>query len=298
MEKIEKFRKICKYSQYAGMFLLVGGGIFLVYWFGLKNSSNDNSMTYTALFTLLTIVLLFAFMLFVAVPMQNKLLNMVILQSLNGLVKDVKFDRKKGYSKEQFDKLKIVSEPYSKYGSVDYYSFTYSGLEIESTTVRAYDEFKIPKEKGKKGSKAGKKTVNYFYGRVYIVPFECNDKLNIYGKKNSTVSRRKEMAASEYNIELPLKFKKYSDNFEIFYKEKPTMDVNAFLEKLLSLKLASKGAVSIFIRNKSFVLCIDNSHHYEEVEIKNPVSEDLIRTYRKDVSMVLSFINAIKKQEI
>ena len=296
MKKIEKFRKICKYSQYAAMILLVGGGVFLVYKFGLKDS-NENSMTNTALFTLLTIVALFAFMLLVVVPMQNKLLHMVIEESLKDVVSNLKFDRKKGYSKEQFEKLRLVNEPFGKYHSVDYYSFTFNGLEIESTTVRAYDEFKIPKEKGKKGSKSGKKTVNYFFGRVYIVPFEFNDKFNVYGKKNPTASKRKELVDAEYNVELPLKFKKYNDNFEVYYKDKPTMDINAFLEKLLSLKLASKGAISIFVRNKSFVLCIDNSRHYEEIDIKNPVKEDLIRGYKKDVTMVLSFINSLLKEQ-
>ena len=45
------------------------------------------------------------------------------------------------------------------------------------------------------------------------------------------------------------------------------------------------------------VLCIDNGRYYKEVETKNKIDERLIRDYRKDVSMVLSFINSMNKNK-
>ncbi len=295
MEKIEKYRKLAKIVQYCGMAVIVLGGMFMVYWFGFKNASENSSMTMLSVL-LGTIMVLFLFLTAVGAPMQTKLLKLIILESLNGLVSDVKFNRKKGYSKESFSKLNLATCNFAQYGCTDYYSFVYKDQLIESTTVRAFDEVKIPKQKGKKGSKAVKKTINHFFGRIYIIPFTSEFKMNIYGKKSPDASRRKEMAETDYNKELPLKFKKYYENFEVYYKnEKPTINVQAILEKLYYLRLQAKGPVSLFIRKNTMVLCIDNNHHYAEVEIKNSVDENVIKNYRKDVSMVLAFINAMNK---
>lgn len=295
MNKIEKFRKLCKAVQYGGMIIIMGAGMFFVWWFGFKNKAQDSTGMEMMTPLMITILVLFAFMVFVTAPLQSKLLKLVILESLNGLVEDVKFDRKKGYNKESFMKLNYANQPFEKYGCADYYSFKLGDKIVESTTARAYDEFKIPKQKGKKGSKGGKKTVNYFYGRIYILPFESEFKFNVLGKKNPTVSRKKDFATTEYNNEYPIKIKKYYENFEIFYKgEKPNTDIQTLLEKLLTLKIQSKGTVSVYVRNKSMVILVDNNRHYEELEFKKPIDEAIIRNYRKDVNMVINFINGLK----
>lgn len=301
MLKIEKFRKLCKAIQYGGMIVIVGIGMFLVYWFGFRKGNDSMSMANSMTYMMITIMALFIFMAFVTAPMQNKLLKYIILESLNGLVSDVKFDRKKGYSKESFMKLNIAPETFSQYGCSDYYSFMYKGMLIESTTSRAFDEIKVPKQKkkpGKKAVKAHKESINYFYGRIYIIPFALNAKFNVYGKKNATVSRKKDMANKDYNTEYPLKFKKHFENFEVYYKgDKPTINMQSFIDKLYTLKLQAKGPVSAFVRKNNIVLCIDNGRYYAEVETKNPINENLIRDYRKDVSIVLSFINSLLKDE-
>ena len=296
MSKIEKYRKICKAVQYAGMIVIMGAGMFFVWWFGFKNKPEDGTGMEMMTPLMITILVLFAFMIFVTAPMQSKLLRLVILASLDGLVEDVKFDKKKGYNKDSFMKLNYTSQPFEKYGCADYYSFKLGDKIVESTTARAYDEFKIPRQKGKKGSKGGKKTVNYFYGRIYILPFESEFKFNVLGKKSPTASRKKEFSTTEYNNEYPIKIKKYYENFEIFYKgEKPTTDIQTLLEKLLTLKIQSKGTVSIYVRNKSMVILVDNNRHYEELEIKKPIDEAIVRSYRKDVNMVVNFINGLKE---
>ena len=296
MGKIEKYRKICKAVQYAGMIVIMGAGMFFVWWFGFKNKPENGTGMEMMTPLMITILVLFAFMIFVTAPMQSKLLRLVILASLDGLVEDVKFDKKKGYNKESFMKLNYTNQPFEKYGCADYYSFKLGDKIVESTTARAYDEFKIPRQKGKKGSKGGKKTVNYFYGRIYILPFESEFKFNVLGKKSPTASRKKEFSTTEYNNEYPIKIKKYYENFEIFYKgEKPTTDIQTLLEKLLTLKIQSKGTVSIYVRNKSMVILVDNNRHYEELEIKKPIDEAIVRAYRKDVNMVVNFINGLKE---
>lgn len=302
MVKIEKFRKLCKAIQYGGMIVIVAIGMFLVYWFGFRNSTDQMSMANSLSYMMITIMVLFIFMAFVTAPMQNKLLKYIILESLNGLVTDVTFNRKKGYSKESFMKLNLAPDTFSQYGCSDYYSFKYKDMIIESTTSRAFDEIKVPKQKkkaGKKAVKAHKESINYFYGRIYIIPISLNAKFNVYGKKNATVSKKKEMAEKEYNQEYVLKFKKHFENFEVYYKgEKPTINMQAFIDKLYTLKLQAKGPVSAFVRKNSIVLCIDNGHYYAEVETKNPINENLIRDYRKDVSMVLTFINSLLKEDV
>lgn len=297
MEKIEKYRKLAKIVQYCGMIIIVLVGMFLLYWLGFKNVTENSSMT-TLSILLATIMALFLFLTAVGAPMQSKLLKLIILESLNGLVSEVKFNRKKGYSKESFLKLNLVNDNFAQYGCTDYYSFVYKDQLIESTTVRAFDEIKIAKQKGKKGSKTIRKTINHFFGRIYIIPYASESKYNIYGKKIPDISRKKELSEKEYNIELPLKFKKYNENFEVFYKnEKPTNNILSLLDKLYVLRLQAKGPVSLFVRKNTMVLCIDNAHHYAEVEIKNPIDETMVKNYRKDVSMVLAFINAIHKIE-
>ena len=52
----------------------------------------------------------------------------------------------------------------------------------------------------------------------------------------------------------------------------------------------------MFVRNSHIVLCINNSRYYQEVETKHPIDESLVKDYRKDVSMVLSFINSLVKE--
>lgn len=294
MVKVEKFRKLLNVIQYGGMILIMGAGMFLLWWFGFKNGNQENQMTTSMSFLMIVIVVLFAFLIFVVTPMQAKLLKLVILASLEGLVEDVKFDRKKGYNKESFEKLNYVNKPFEKYGCADYYSFRLKDRIIESTTARAYDEFKLPREKGKKKSKNNKKVVNHFYGRIYILPFESDFKFNIVGKKAPSVSRKKDFMETEYNNEYPIKIKKYSDNFEIFYKgDKPTTNIQTLLEKLLTLKIQSKGTVSVYVRNKSMVLLVDNNRHYEELETKKKIDEAIIKGYRKDVSIVVNFINGL-----
>ena len=115
MNKIEKFRKICKAVQYGGMIAIMGAGMFFVYWFGFRNGSQEDSMTTSMTYLMVTILVLFAFMIFVTAPMQSKLLRLVILESLNGLVEDVKFDKKKGYNKESFMKLNYTNQPFEEH---------------------------------------------------------------------------------------------------------------------------------------------------------------------------------------
>ena len=294
MEKLEKYRKLCKYVQLFGMIAIVGGGLVLVFFL---QRANQQSQTLLLTYSFAIIVVLLAFMLFVNVPMQNNLLKKIILESLNGLVTDVKFNKKKGYNRESFNKLKITNKPFNQYGCQDYYSFNYNNMLIESTTVRAYDEIKVdePRKNNKNKTKKVKKAINYFYGRIYVIPIATNQTLNIYGKKNPTMSRKKEMENDDYCNEYPLKIKKYNENFEVFYKgDKPSIDVQSLLEKLYSLKLAAKGTIYAFIRKKNMVICIDNGHYYAEVETKNPIDESIVRGYRKDVNMVLTFINSMK----
>lgn len=297
MNKIEKLRKMCKWVQNIGMAVILIGGFAATYFLGFKNES-DNSIFITISICMGMITILFAFSLFVSVPMQNKLLTTVVLESLDGLVTNVEFNRKKGYNKESFVKLGLVNKEFEKYSCVDYYSFDYNGMNIESCTVKAYDEYKIPKQKGQKGSKVKKKTEVHFLGRIYIVPFEFNTKFNVFGKKFSTVSRKKQMANHEYCNELSFKAKKYSDNFEVFYGEnKPTINMSEFMDRLMALKIQSKGVVSIFVRNKSFVLCVDNNRCYEEVDLKNPFNENILKGYKRDVSIVLNFISSLSNIE-
>lgn len=294
MEKIEKYRKLAKIIQFIGMGIIIIVGLFLLFIFRNTGSGIGGNTVYIIALTLLAV---FMFLTLVGAPMQAKLLKLIILESLNGLVSDVKFSRKKGYSRESFDKLNLVTESFASYGCTDYFSFVYKDLLIESTTVRAFDEVKVSRPKGKKGkTKVVKEIVNHFFGRVYIIPFTSDVKYNIYGKRNADITRKKEMADKDYNNELPIKIKKYSENFEVYYKdEKPTANVQALLEKLYYLRLQAKGPVSLFVRKHSLVLCIDNSHYYKEVELKAKVDENLIRDYRKDVSMVLSFVNSLNK---
>lgn len=294
LEKVEKFRKFVKVTQLVGMIVIVVVGMALLYFFGIRNSGGVFSPN-SAYIIAAVVVIMFMFLTFVGSPMQNKLLKLIILTSLNGLVSDVTFNKKKGFQKSSFEKLGLVSQKFGQYGCSDYYSFIYNDSLIESTTVRAFDEIKVNRPTGKKGKiKQVKETVNYFFGRVYIIPYTSNVKFNIYGKKIADVSRRKELANSEYKNEYPIKVKKYSDAFEIFYSEqKPDINMSIILERLLTLKIQSKGAISLFVRNNKIILCIDNSHYYQEVEIKKPIDRDLIKEYRKDVSTVLTFINSI-----
>lgn len=297
MNKIEKLRKICKWVQNIGMAVILIGGFAATYFLGVKNES-ENSLFVTITICMAMIAILFAFSLFVSVPLQNKLLTTVVLESLEGLVSNVEFNKKKGYNKESFVKLGLVNKDFEKYACVDYYSFDYNGMNIESCTVKAYDEHKIPKQKGQKGSKVRKKTETHFLGRIYIVPLEMNTRFNVFGKKYSSISRKKQMANHEFNNELTFKAKKYSDNFELFYgEEKPSINVNDFMDRLMALKIQSKGVISMFVRNKSFVLCVDNNRCYEEVDLKNPFNENILKGYRRDVSVVLNFISSIANLE-
>ena len=74
-------------------------------------------------------------------------------------------------------------------------------------------------------------------------------------------------------------------------------DLQLFIDKLYYLKTQAKGPVFAFARNKTLVLCIDNNHYYKEIEFKDPIDKGLINDYRKDVSMVLSFINSLLKDK-
>jgi hypothetical protein len=136
----------------------------------------------------------------------------------------------------------------------------------------------------------------YFFGRVYVIPFENLGKFNVYGKKHPSLSFKKEMVNRTYCNELPSKIKKYFENFEVYYKDEKPENIQSVLEKLYYLKLQAKGPVSMFVRKSHIVLCINNSHYYQEVETKNPIDESLVKDYRKDVSMVLSFINSLVKE--
>ena len=294
MNQIEKLRKTSKWVQNIGMTVILLGGLVLLYFFGLKKQEDENSLFVTVTICMSMVVILFAFMLLVAVPLQNKLINTVIKDQVSNIV----FNKKKGYNKETFEKLNLVNKPFEKYSCIDYYSFDYLGMNIESCCSKAYDEHKIPKQKGVRGSKAKKKTELHFFGRIYIVPFESDVKFNVYGKKSPSITRKKEMANKEYCNELPLKAKKYSDNFEVFYAEnKPTVNMTNFMEKLLSLKIQSKGTISVFVRNKSFILCVDNNRAYEEVDLKKPFDENILKGYKRDNSVVLNFIKAVTTLE-
>ncbi len=294
MQKIEKFRKLCKYSQYIGMGVILIAGMALMYFFGMKNENGTNN---TLSILLGTVMLLFLFMMVVGVPMQNKLLKMIIVESLNGLVDELTFNKKKGYSKESFAKLHLAPENFSNYVCQDYYSFKYKDMLVESTTIKAFDEYKVPKAKGKgKKTKMVKESKIYFFGRVYVIPFENLGKFNVYGKKHPSLSFKKEMFNRSYCNELPSKIKKYFENFEVYYKDEKPENIQSVLEKLYYLKLQAKGPVSMFVRKSHIVLCINNSHYYQEVEVKNPIDESLVKDYRKDVSMVLSFINSLVKE--
>ena len=168
---------------------------------------------------------------------------------------------------------------------------------VESTTIKAFDEYKVPKAKGKgKKTKLVKESKIYFFGRVYVIPFENLGKFNVYGKKHPSLSFKKEMINRTYCNELPIKIKKYFENFEVYYKDEKPENIQSVLEKLYYLKLQAKGPVSMFVRNSHIVLCINNSRYYQEVETKNPIDESLVKDYRKDVSMVLSFINSLVKE--
>lgn len=294
MQKIEKFRKLCKYSQYIGMGVILIAGMALMYFFGMRNENGTNN---TLSILLGTIMLLFLFMMVVGVPMQNKLVKMIIVESLNGLVEELTFNRKKGYSKESFLKLHLAPENFSNYVCQDYYSFKYKDMLVESTTIKAFDEYKVPKAKGKgKKTKMVKESKIYFFGRVYVIPFENLGKFNVFGKKHPSLSFKKEMVNRSYCNELPIKIKKYFENFEVYYKDEKPENIQSVLEKLYYLKLQAKGPVSMFVRNSHIVLCINNSRYYQEVETKHPIDESLVKDYRKDVSMVLSFINSLVKE--
>ena len=132
MQKIEKFRKLCKYSQYIGMGVILIAGMALMYFFGMKNENGTNN---TLSILLGTVMLLFLFMMVVGVPMQNKLVKMIIVESLNGLVDELTFNKKKGYSKESFAKLHLAPENFTNYVCQDYYSFKYKDMLVESTTI-------------------------------------------------------------------------------------------------------------------------------------------------------------------
>ena len=169
MQRIEKYRKLCKIVQYGGMIIIIIAAMFLMYWFGFRgkeDSESSNSLS----FLLGAVVVLFMFMTFVMLPMQNHLLKIVILESLSGLVSDVKFNKKKGFSKESFLKLNLVNQEFSQYICQDYYSFNYNDMFIESTTIKAADEIKVDKVKGNKKSKKEKKTIVHYFGRVYVIP--------------------------------------------------------------------------------------------------------------------------------
>ena len=299
MEKIEKTRKTFKLIQYIGMGVIIAVGMFLIYWFGIRNSKEfmlSNTITYI----MLTIIALFFFVTFVSIPMQAKLLKLIIIESLEGLVTELTFNKKKGYSRESFEKLHICASSFSNYGCTDYYSFNYNGMTIESTTARAYDEIKVQQKKknGLPSKKVVRQSINHFHGRIYLIPMENEIKLNIYGKKNASASRKNELADYEYNQELPIKVKKQQENFEVFYQEgnKPNPAfMSNVLDKLMTLRLQAKGPVSLFVRKSTMVLLIDNGKFYKEEELKNPIDERIIRDYRKDVSMVLNFISALKK---
>ena len=102
---------------------------------------------------------------------------------------------------------------------------------------------------------------------------------------------------TQYNKEVLLKFKKYYENFEVYYKDEKPENLIQVLEKLYNLKLQAKGPVSLYVRKNSCVLLIDNSRCFEEVDMKKPINPDLIKGYRRDVSMVVSFINSLNKKD-
>lgn len=297
MQKIEKYRKIFKVVQYIGMGLIAAAGMFAIYWFGFRGESNEDG--YSMTFLMLTILVFFIYMVVGVMPMQAKLLKLIILESLNGLLSDVTFNKKKGYSKEAFVKLHYAPANFTQYGNTDYFAGTHNGQLIECVTAKAYDEVKVAKtdKKGKKKKGTKKDTIIHFLGKIYIFPFESTTKYNVIGKKHPSVTRRKEMIDTPYNKEVLLKFKKYYENFEVYYKDEKPENLNAVLEKLYTLKLQAKGPVSLYVRKNSCVLLIDNSRCYEEVDLKKPINPDLVKGYRRDVSMVITFINSLNKKD-
>ena len=301
MEKLEKFRKLCKNIQLYGMIIIIAAGMGFIFLMNRTQEANSTNQTTFLLYSMIVVLVLLIFMVFITAPMQASLLKKVILFSLDGLVDKVTFNRKKGYTKEAFAKLRLVPDEANQYANSDYYSFYYKDMFIESTTVRVYDEMKVevPRKQGSTKMKIVKRAFNHFFGRVYIIPLGLGCAFNVYGKKSPDQSKKKQMENEEYCHDYPIKIKKYYENFEVFYKtEKPEIDMQTFLEKLFNLKLAAKGPVSAFVRKKNLVICIDNSHHYEEIETKNPIDENIVRGYRKDVSMVLTFINSIKPLQV
>ena len=294
MEKIEKKRKLYKIIQYVGMGIIVAVGMFTIFWFGFKETS-DQSTSYSMTILMATMLAFFLYMVIGVIPMQNKLLKLIIVESIEGLGSEVTFNKKKGYSREAFERLHYAPENFTQYGNTDYFSFKVNDTVVESVTVKAYDEVKVPKVKGKKGSKAKKETILHFFGRIYIIPFKSNCKFNVIGKKHPSVSRRKQMIDTPYNKEVLLKFRKYSDNFEVYYKDEKPEDLLPILERLYSLKLQAKGPISLFVRKNTAVLLIDNGRCYEDVELKKPIDPNLVKGYRRDVSMVVTFINSVNK---
>ena len=297
MQKIEKYRKMFKVIQYIGMGVIAAAGMFAIYWFGFRGDSSKDG--YSMTFLMLTILVFFIYMVVGVMPMQAKLLKLIILESFQGLLSDITFNRKKGYSREAFNKLHYAPANFTQYGNTDYFSGTLNGQLIECVTAKAYDEVKVAKtdKKGNKKKGTKKETIVHFLGKIYIFPFESNCKFNIIGKKHPSVTRRKEMIDTQYNKEVLLKFKKYYENFEVYYKDEKPENLIQVLEKLYNLKLQAKGPVSLYVRKNSCVLLIDNSRCFEEVDMKKPINPDLIKGYRRDVSMVVSFINSLYKKD-
>lgn len=292
MKKAEKYRKMSKIIQYGGMALIILVGFILIYIFNFKDGKGDLSKSMT--YIMGTIIALFIFMICVNVPMTNHLTKLIIEASVEGLVTDLKFSKKKGFTKETFESFNVATDKAEDYLCTDYYSFTYNNQTIESATINYSATKKLPKKN--KPKKLAKINVKYFFGRVYVIPYtnESGIEVKVLGKAQQSLSKEKLMSTTNTPNILPIKIKKYSDNFEVYYGEnKPTMDIQGLLERLYYLKMQAKGTISAIVRKKTIILFIDNNHYYAELEPKQKVDEDLIRGYRKDISMALTFIDSL-----
>lgn len=282
MKKINQYRKFLKIFQYVGMILILLVGFVLIYFMGRNDSSNA---MWTMILALGVILLLFVFMIFVLTPLSDRLLKMIINESLSGMVQNVCYSKKKGFTKETFAKFRFVKDMGNTYACTDYYQFQYKEESIESCTISVSNQFKVKRKKY---------ADQYFLGRVYVISNPLSDRFLILGKNKPNESRKKEMEAEGY-IEIPMKVKKYAERFEVFYQgEKPTCNMQEIIEKLYFLQMQGKCPVSCLFRKNTIVLALNSHRYYAEVELKKEIDMDLVKEYRRDVQIVLNFIDSLK----
>lgn len=285
MRKINQFRKFLKVFQYVGMIVVLLVGFILIFFMGKKD---ENNFMWTMVLAFGTILLLFVFMIFILTPLNDRLLKMIINESLVGLVDQVQHSKKKGFTKETFEKFHFLKEMGNNYSCSDYYNFQYKGDSVESCTISVSNQYKVKKKKF---------TEQYFLGRVYVINNPLSSRFLILGKNKPNEDRKKEMEEYGY-VELPLKIKKYSDRFQVFYQgDKPTCKMQEVLEKMYVLQSQGKCPVFCLARKSTIVLALNSHRYYAEVELKKEIDASLVKEYRRDVQIVLNFIDSLKTVE-